>query len=145
MLMDNGAPWGDAEDQPWTRLTVWLMPVGVSVSHGRAVPRRLRGQRSGFLALVSNQPLGAGPRFDFAKLRASAQRLMFAFQHEWRKAQKHGPRDRLVRHAHKAVPRAVIPAASTRDPGPRSKQSPMGVGETPSLTTAPSRLKLHRM
>ena len=35
MLMDNGPPWGDAADQPWTGLTVWLLRLGVGVIHGR--------------------------------------------------------------------------------------------------------------
>ena len=35
MLMDNGAPWGDAAGQPYTRLTVWLLRPGVRASHGR--------------------------------------------------------------------------------------------------------------
>ena len=35
MLMDNGSPWGDAGDQPWTRLTAWLVRLGISIRHGR--------------------------------------------------------------------------------------------------------------
>ncbi len=48
MLMDNGAPWGDAEDQPWTRLTVWLLQVGVAVSHGRAYHPQTQGKEERF-------------------------------------------------------------------------------------------------
>ena len=35
MLMDNGPPWGDAGDQPYTALAVWLIRLGVQVTHGR--------------------------------------------------------------------------------------------------------------
>jgi transposase InsO family protein len=35
MLMDNGAPWGDDADNPYTRLTVWLLRLGIDISHGR--------------------------------------------------------------------------------------------------------------
>jgi len=35
MLMDNGPPWGDDGDNPYTRLTVWLLRLGIDVSHGR--------------------------------------------------------------------------------------------------------------
>lgn len=35
MLMDNGPPWGDEGGQPWTKFAVWLVQVGVAVSHGR--------------------------------------------------------------------------------------------------------------
>lgn len=35
MLIDNGGPWGGSPDFPYTRLTVWLLRLGISVSHGR--------------------------------------------------------------------------------------------------------------
>lgn len=35
MLMDNGAPWGDEGGQPWTRLTAWLVRLGIKVTHCR--------------------------------------------------------------------------------------------------------------
>jgi transposase InsO family protein len=35
MLIDNGAPWGDEGDQPFTIFTVWLMRVGIRISHSR--------------------------------------------------------------------------------------------------------------
>ena len=44
MLMDNGAPWGDAEGQPWTRLTAWLVRLGIRVSHGRARHPQTQGK-----------------------------------------------------------------------------------------------------
>ena len=33
LLMDNGSPWGDDADHPWTPLTVWLVRVGTRVAH----------------------------------------------------------------------------------------------------------------
>ena len=33
MLMDNGSPWGNDADHPRTPLTVWLMRLGIQVSH----------------------------------------------------------------------------------------------------------------
>ena len=44
MLMDNGAPWGDAGDQPWTRLTAWLIRLGIGVSHGRPCHPQTQGK-----------------------------------------------------------------------------------------------------
>ncbi len=35
MLMDNGSPWGKDREYRHTRLTVWLMRLGIIVSHGR--------------------------------------------------------------------------------------------------------------
>lgn len=33
LLVDNGSPWGDDADHPWTPLTVWLVRVGTRVAH----------------------------------------------------------------------------------------------------------------
>ena len=35
LLMDNGSPWGSDEAHPRTPLTVWLLRLGIRVSHGR--------------------------------------------------------------------------------------------------------------
>lgn len=35
MLMDNGSPWGDDRDTPYTILTTWLMRLGIRISHSR--------------------------------------------------------------------------------------------------------------
>lgn len=44
MLMDNGPPWGDSGDQPWTRLTAWLVRLGIGVSHGRPCHPQTQGK-----------------------------------------------------------------------------------------------------
>lgn len=44
MLMDNGAPWGDDADTPHTVLTVWLMRLGIQVSHGRPYHPQTQGK-----------------------------------------------------------------------------------------------------
>lgn len=33
MLMDNGSPWGDDAEHPFTPLTVWLLRLGIRISH----------------------------------------------------------------------------------------------------------------
>lgn len=35
MLMDNGRVWGGSPEYPYTQLTVWLLRLGIPVSHGR--------------------------------------------------------------------------------------------------------------
>ena len=48
MLMDNGSPWGSNAAHPYTRLTVWLLRLGVQVSHGRPYHPQTQGKdRSG--------------------------------------------------------------------------------------------------
>jgi transposase InsO family protein len=44
MLMDNGAPWGDDADSPYTILTVWLIRLGVQVSHGHPYHPQTQGK-----------------------------------------------------------------------------------------------------
>jgi hypothetical protein len=44
MLMDNGSPWGDDADSPYTILTAWLMRLGVQVSHGRPYHPQTQGK-----------------------------------------------------------------------------------------------------
>lgn len=44
MLMDNGSPWGDDPDTPFTALTVWLLRLGIAVSHGRPSHPQTQGK-----------------------------------------------------------------------------------------------------
>ena len=48
MLMDNGSPWGDDRDHPYTPLTVWLLHLGVSVSHGQPYHPQTQGKDERF-------------------------------------------------------------------------------------------------
>jgi transposase InsO family protein len=48
MLMDNGAPWGDAGHQPHTVFTVWLMRLGVRVTHCRPFHPQTQGKDERF-------------------------------------------------------------------------------------------------
>jgi transposase InsO family protein len=44
MLMDNGAPWGDDAETRHTRLTVWLLRLGIQVTHGRPYHPQTQGK-----------------------------------------------------------------------------------------------------
>ena len=44
MLMDNGSPWGQGADHPYTRLTMWLMRLGVRVIHSRPYHPQTQGK-----------------------------------------------------------------------------------------------------
>lgn len=35
LLVDNGAPWGDTWDSPYTPLVAWLIRLGIAVTHSR--------------------------------------------------------------------------------------------------------------
>jgi transposase InsO family protein len=48
MLMDNGSPWGDAGDQPFTLFTAWLMRLGIIVIHGAPYHPQTQGKEERF-------------------------------------------------------------------------------------------------
>ena len=48
MTMDNGAPWGNDAEHRHTPLTVWLMQLGVSISHSRPYHPQTQGKDERF-------------------------------------------------------------------------------------------------
>lgn len=48
MFVDNGGPWGFTLEDPWTRLTVWLLKLGVRVIHSRPYHPQSRGKNERF-------------------------------------------------------------------------------------------------
>lgn len=50
MTMDNGAPWGQVrgQDSRWTKLTVWLLRLGMRVSHSRPHHPQTQGKDERF-------------------------------------------------------------------------------------------------
>ena len=48
MFVDNGGPWGFTLDEPWTRLGVWLLKLGVGVIHSRPYHPQSRGKNERF-------------------------------------------------------------------------------------------------
>ena len=48
ILTDNGSPWGDEKESPFTFLTTWLMQLGVDVIHSRAYHPQTNGKNERF-------------------------------------------------------------------------------------------------
>ena len=48
MLMDNGSPWGSDREHPYTPLTVWLLRLGIGVSHPRPYHPQTQGKEERF-------------------------------------------------------------------------------------------------
>lgn len=48
MLMDNGPPWGFDGEHRYTPLTVWLLRLGIAVSHGRPYHPQTQGKEERF-------------------------------------------------------------------------------------------------
>jgi len=62
MLMDNGSPWGDDGTHAYTPLTVWLLRLGVAVSHGRPYHPQTQGKDERFHRTLAAEVL-RGERF----------------------------------------------------------------------------------
>lgn len=63
MLMDNGAPWGNDAEHPWTPLTVWLLTLGIEVRHGRPYHPQTQGKEERFHRTLNVEVLDR-QRFD---------------------------------------------------------------------------------
>lgn len=48
IFVDNGGPWGDSSGARWTRLSVWLLKLGVAILHSRPYHPQSRGKNERF-------------------------------------------------------------------------------------------------
>ena len=62
MTMDNGAPWGSDEEHRYTPLTVWLIRLGIGVSHSRPYHPQTQGKDERFHRTLAAEVL-RGPPF----------------------------------------------------------------------------------
>jgi transposase InsO family protein len=71
MLTDNGPPWGTGGPARYTVLTVWLLDLGVAVSHGRPYHPQTQGKDERFHRTLKAEVLD-GYRFrDLAQAQAA--------------------------------------------------------------------------
>ncbi len=67
ILTDNGPPWGAATTPPvHTALTVWLLRLGVRVSHGRPYHPQMQGKAARFHRTLQAEVLRERPLLDLA-------------------------------------------------------------------------------
>lgn len=70
MLMDNGSPWGNDEEHRHTRLTAWLIRLGISISHGRPYHPQTQGKEERFHRTLNAEVLRARAHWDgFAQVQ----------------------------------------------------------------------------
>jgi transposase InsO family protein len=85
MLMDNGSPWGDDGDSPYTRLTVWLLRLGIGVCHGRPYHPQTQGKDERFHRTLAAELL---TRQTFGSV-AGCQPPFDAFRHTYNHERPH--------------------------------------------------------
>jgi transposase InsO family protein len=61
MLMDNGPPWGSSAQGTHTRVSAWLIRLGVSVSHGRPLHPQTQGKDERFHRTLQLELIGRRP------------------------------------------------------------------------------------
>ena len=66
MLMDNGSPWGHDQDHPYTPFTVWLLRLGIGVSHGRPYHPQTQGKDERFHRTMTVEVLQGSSFTDLA-------------------------------------------------------------------------------
>ncbi len=83
MLMDNGAPW-NASNSPgaYTRLTVWLLRLGVRVTHGTPYHPQTQGKEERFHRTLKLEVIGRGPLDDLAHAQGRFDRWRREYNQE---------------------------------------------------------------
>jgi transposase InsO family protein len=82
MLMDNGAPWGDSGAQPFTIFTVWLMRLGVRVSHGRPYHPQTQGKDERFHRTLKAEVLSGSSFCDLAECQSAFDAWREVYNHQ---------------------------------------------------------------
>jgi transposase InsO family protein len=68
MLMDNGSPWGSSHgEHRYTRFEVWLLELGVAVSHGRPYHPQTQGKDERFHRTLAAEAIGRRSFVDLAE------------------------------------------------------------------------------
>jgi hypothetical protein len=105
MVMDNGSPWGGEGDFGHTPLTVWLLRLGIGVTHGRAYHPQTQGKDERFHRTLKLELLS---RRTFADHRAG-QRGFDAWRDQYNLVRPHDALDLDVPASRYQVSTRVFP------------------------------------
>jgi transposase InsO family protein len=83
MLMDNGSPWGSANaEHRYTRFEVWLMELGIAVSHGRPYHPQTQGKDERFHRTLAIEAIGRRQFVDLADCQRRFDRWRIVYNTE---------------------------------------------------------------
>ena len=82
MLMDNGSPWGNDLDHPYTPLTVWLLRLGIRVCHGRPYHPQTQGKEERFHRTLQVEVLQSRSDWDHPSLQTRFDQWRQVYNHQ---------------------------------------------------------------
>jgi len=83
ILCDNGSPWGNDWQQPWTPLGVWLLDVGVGVVHSRPFHPQTAGKEERFHLTLDWEVIETRPVWEtYDQVQTAYDRWRPIYNHE---------------------------------------------------------------
>jgi transposase InsO family protein len=82
MLMDNGSPWGDSADQRFTVFTLWLIQLGIRVTHCRPYHPQTQGKDERFHRTLKAEVLNGNSFRDLAECQCSFDRWRHIYNND---------------------------------------------------------------
>jgi hypothetical protein len=82
MTMDNGSPWGGDAEHRYTPLTVWLIRLGIGVSHSRPYHPQTQGKDERFHRTLKAEVLRGRSFRDMAQAQESFDEWRPIYNHE---------------------------------------------------------------
>ena len=110
LFVDNGAPWGDASGDGWTRLGVWLLKLGVGVLHSRPYHPQSRGKNERFHRTLEAEVFALMRFCDLAEVQGAfdAWRTVYNFERPHEALGQQVPASRY-RPSPRPMPRHIRP------------------------------------
>lgn len=81
MIMDNGSPWGNDGANPYTRLSVWLIRLGILISHSRPRHPQTMGKDERFHRTLKAELIGDGIPWINQQARERFEQWRFTYNH----------------------------------------------------------------
>lgn len=82
LLTDNGSPWGHSSEQPYTALTVWLLHIGIRISHSRPYHPQTMGKDERFHGSLTREVLTQAQWQSGPHLQGALDRWRYVYNHE---------------------------------------------------------------
>ena len=82
LLVDNGSPWGDDADHPWTPLTAWLVRVGTQVAHSAPYHPQTLGKDERFHRTLAAEVLSTRQWRDLVHCQGACDRWRTVYNTE---------------------------------------------------------------